>query len=71
MLVYFKDGSKKTLGLDNYLSIPKPRTEETELAVQMLASQYGIDPASVLGVDFFAGRAGYDPNIAPRRRKSR
>ena len=36
-----------------------------KLAALMLAEQHGIDPDSVVAIDFHALRAGYDPSTAP------
>ena len=31
----------------------------------MLAEQHKLDPATIKGVDFFSGRAGYDRSAVP------
>lgn len=60
--VSFTDDSKppEWLGLDDYLSLPPPRTSRAYEAAQMLAEQHNLDPATIKTVDFFSGRAGFD-----------
>lgn len=36
------------LPLDDYLSLPPPRTSQNELAKQMVARQHGLDPGAQL-----------------------
>jgi len=42
--------------LDDYLSVPPPRTTQLEKVKSMLAKQHAIDPSTVAGVDFEGGR---------------
>lgn len=61
------DGSEReeTLALDDYLSLAPPRTTRPDEAIAMLAKQHKLDPSSIVSVDFFAGRAGYDRDSVP------
>lgn len=56
VVVSFKDGEKKTVAVEDYLSIPGPRTQQFELVAKMLADQHGIDPETIAGIDFFGGK---------------
>jgi len=49
------DGEKKKIGLNDYLSIPPPRTRQVDIAKKMIHQQHGIDPATILSIDFFGG----------------
>lgn len=69
-MVTFADGSERTLELEDYLSLPTPRTKQYGAAKAALAAQHGLDPESIVGVDFFAGRTGYDQGVTPRPGKS-
>ena len=62
--------SERTLPLNDYLSIAPPRTTRPAEAARMLAKQHGIDLHSIVDVDFFASRAGYNKDVvSPRRNK--
>jgi len=63
VLVSFRDGSTETLRLDDYLALAPPRSTRTAEAARMLAKQHGRDAASIESIDFFACRAGFNPNV--------
>jgi len=52
VLVHFKDGSCKTGTINDYLSIPQPRTEHPVIALKRL----GIDPSTVQSIDWWNGK---------------
>ena len=54
--VYFKDGSCQELLLNDYLSIPAPRTRQLDFMKGMLQQQHGIDPGTVSHVDVYNGK---------------
>jgi len=55
-LVQLADGETKKFNVDNYLSLPQPRTKQFGPAKEMLQEQHGIDPADVIHIDFFGGK---------------
>jgi len=67
LLVSFTDDSKQPqmMKLHDYLALPPPRTCRAHEAAHMLAEQHNLDPATIKGVDFFSGRAGYDRSAVP------
>jgi len=54
--VEFKSGVTETYRLDDYLSIPMPRTRQPEVIKAMLQKQYGLDPKEIASVDMYAGK---------------
>lgn len=50
--VLFKDGTSKEVEIQNYLSIPQPRTCQKAFVKRMLEEQHGIHPATVADLDF-------------------
>ena len=54
--VHFKDGSCQEKLLDDYLSIPPPRTRHLDIVKRMLQQQHGIDPDLVSHVDMYNGK---------------
>lgn len=54
--VEFKSGVTETYRLDDYLSIPMPRTRQPEIVKAMLQKQYGLDPKEIASVDMYAGK---------------
>lgn len=65
LVATFADGSRRTLELEDYLSLPQPRTAQQGPAIAALARQHGLEPADVVAVDFFAARVGYDVSVTP------
>jgi len=63
LVVHFKDGGKKKFELNNYLSLPPPRTCQSDLVLEMLREQYGLDPDIVEWVDFRGGGTGYGKGV--------
>ncbi|CAE8591165.1 unnamed protein product [Polarella glacialis] len=55
LVVEFRNGEKKTLQLQDYLSIAPPRTLQFDTVRDMLARQHGLDPAQIESIDFFGG----------------
>lgn len=49
---------KSHLTLDDYLSIPPPRTMQFDLVRAMLALQHGLDATDIVAIDFERGRFG-------------
>merc|ERR1719387_1379328 len=43
VVVELLSGDKKKLGIQDYLAIPAPRTEQVDLAKRMIQEQHGID----------------------------
>ena len=66
----FKNGDEKLLKLEDYLSLPAPRSINQAAAKELLSSQYDLDPEEIEHIDFFASRVGYDQNV-PRPGKFR
>lgn len=63
--VTFKDESAaKTLELQDYLSIPPPRTRQFAHVKNMLATQHGLDPQSIDRLDFYSETSGSLANFA-------
>ena len=54
--VHFQDGSCQEVLLDDYLSIPAPRTRQLDFVKGMLQQQHGIDPDTVSHVDMYNGK---------------
>mmetsp|Transcript_19954 Transcript_19954/g.37613 ORF Transcript_19954/g.37613 Transcript_19954/m.37613 type:complete len:456 (+) Transcript_19954:138-1505(+) len=54
--VKFKSGNKELYRLDDYLSVPMPRTRQHEIVKQMLQKQHGLDPAEIQEIDFYGGK---------------
>ena len=47
---------RRTLTLENYLSVPPPRTLQTEVVRGMIAQQHGLPVDDIISIDFEAGR---------------
>jgi len=52
------NGELKSVKLDNYLSIPQPRTLQADIVKKMIQEQHGIDPATIESIDFYGGKFG-------------
>ena len=70
LLVHFVDGTQCELKLEDYLSIPSPRSRHEHVAKEMLAKQHALDPQTIKRIDFFGGRSGYSSQ-APKRSPAR
>ena len=46
------------LDLDDYISVPAPRTKHLGVVKHMLQEQHGVDPDDVEGIDFFGDFEG-------------
>mmetsp|Transcript_96561 Transcript_96561/g.272972 ORF Transcript_96561/g.272972 Transcript_96561/m.272972 type:complete len:503 (+) Transcript_96561:48-1556(+) len=55
LLVKFRHKRDEMVRLEDYLSLPMPRTHQTSLVCKMLQEQHGINPDEVESVDFYAG----------------
>jgi len=62
-VVTMSDGTEQTLPLNDYLKLAPPRTTDPDAAAEMLAEQHGLELASIVAVDFFAGRAGFNRDL--------
>jgi len=54
--VEFRSGEKTMYRMDDYLSIPMPRTRQHSIVIAMLAKQHGLDPDEIVSVDMYGGR---------------
>jgi len=54
--VYFVDGSVRELTVEDYLSIPAPRTHQTARLHAMLAEQHNLEPGTIAHVDLYNRR---------------
>jgi len=63
VVVRFKNGDRKLLNLEDYLSLPAPRSINQTAAKELLSRQYDLDPDQMEHIDFFASRVGYDQNV--------
>lgn len=55
LLLKLTDGKVKEIDLNDYLSIPQPRTTQVEITKAMIHQQHGIDPSTIASIDFFGG----------------
>ena len=65
LIVHLADGAQRRLKLDDYLSVPSPRSKHEHVVIQMLADQHALDPQAIRRVDFFGGRSGFNPAVTP------
>jgi len=54
--VTLRNGEKQWKILEDYLSLPAPRTWQKEIALQNLTQQYKLNPGEIVDVDFFANK---------------
>lgn len=54
--VTFKSGITELYRLDDYLSVPMPRTKQTPIVKIMLQKQFGLDPDTIESIDFYGGK---------------
>lgn len=59
VVLHLKDGGQRKMELNDYLSIPPPRTSRSDIVIEKLREQSGLDPATVEWVDFREGGTGY------------
>lgn len=64
--VRFRDGTTRSLMLDDYINIPTPRSRQLTVVSEMLAKQHGLDPETIAAYDIHDGRLG---DVAPLRRQ--
>lgn len=67
LIAHMANGTQRGLKLDDYLSIPSPRSKHEHLVIQRLAEQHALDPQTISRVDFRGGRCGFNSNVAPPR----
>lgn len=53
--VKLRSGERKSLKLDDYLTIPPPRTRQHDVVRKMLKVQHGLEPEDVVEIEFFKG----------------
>lgn len=56
LLVHFRDGRRQKFRLDDYLSVPMPRTQHSEVVIEMLHEQHNLVPEEIESVDFYNDR---------------
>ena len=56
LLVKLKgEAGPREVDLEDYISVPPPRTTQLDTVKRMLQEQHGIDPAEIEFIDFFSG----------------
>merc|ERR1719215_930050 len=56
LVLKMTSGEEKNIILNDYLSIPPPRTSQIAIAKKMIQEEHGIDPATIESIDFFGGK---------------
>eukprot|EP00747_Dinoflagellata_sp_TGD_P089960 gnl/TRDRNA2_/TRDRNA2_164513_c0_seq5.p1 gnl/TRDRNA2_/TRDRNA2_164513_c0~~gnl/TRDRNA2_/TRDRNA2_164513_c0_seq5.p1 ORF type:complete len:588 (-),score=78.22 gnl/TRDRNA2_/TRDRNA2_164513_c0_seq5:463-2226(-) len=69
LILELDSGERRRIQLDDWLSIPPPRTVQRTLVKEKIREQHGIDPSTIVSIDFFDGK--FTGSAVRRRRTSR